>query len=96
MQLFLRIIILITLSLLGGLIFSFAVNLMVITGIVNVDNVRSGFGYEMTEKAVFVWIASVIIGIISIFMKSRWRCLLLLCPLFAPSVFAFLYAFSTS
>ena len=81
MQILLRIIVLLTIALLGGLCFSLAVNVIVMMGIVDVDNVKGGFGYEMTSKAVMVWIGSVMLGIISLFLQQKWRYVLLLSPL---------------
>ena len=94
MQMLLKIIILITIALLGGLLFSVAVNVMVMTNIVNVDNVKGTFGYEMTSKAVLIWGGSVVLGIISLFIKEKWRYILLLSPIYAPIIFALLYALS--
>ena len=94
MQMLLKILILITISLLGGLTFSIAVNIMIMTNIVDADTVQGGFGYLMTSKAVFIWILSVILGIISLFIKQKWRYFLLFSPLYAPIIFALLYALS--
>lgn len=96
MQMLFKIIVLITLSLLGGLVYSFVANLLIMTDIVKTDSVTSNFGYEMTSKAVLVWIVSVVIGIVSLFIKEKWRYILLICPLVMPSLFAFLYALSQS
>lgn len=94
MQNLFRFVVLIIIGLLGGLLFSFSVNIMIMTDILDVDNVRGGFGYEMTSKAVFVWVTAFVLGIISLFIKEKWRYILLLSPLYAPTVFALLYALS--
>ncbi len=96
MQMLFKIIILITLSLLGGLLYSFSANILIITNLLPAETVSSNFGYEMTSKAVFVWIVSVILGVISLFIEKKWRYFLLLCPLILPSLFALLYSLSYS
>lgn len=94
MQILLKILILITISLLGGLVFALAVNVMIMTNIVDADSVQGGFGYLMTSKAVFIWIVSVVLGIVSLFIKQKWRYFLLFSPLYAPILFALLYTLS--
>lgn len=96
MQVFFKIIVLITVSLLGGLLYSFSANILIMTNILPTESVSSNFGYEMTSKAVLVWGISVILGIISLFIKEKWRYFLLLCPLITPSLFALLYSLSHS
>ncbi len=94
MHIFLKIIILITLSLLGGLAYALTTNFLILANIVPFESVGENFGYEMTSKAVFVWIIAVILGITSLFIKQKWRYVLLLCPLVAPSIFALLFSLS--
>lgn len=96
MQMLFKIIILITLALLGGVLYSFSANILIMTNILPTETVSSNFGYEMTSKAVLVWIVSVVLGIISLFIKEKWRYFLLLCPLVTPSLFALLYSLSHS
>jgi hypothetical protein len=90
-----RIIVLVTIALLGWMLCLLAFHLMIITNIINTKTTGDGFGYEMTSKAVMVWIASVVLGIISLFIQQKWRYILLLAPIYAPVCFAFIYALSS-
>lgn len=94
MQILFRLIILVTLSLLGGLAYAFSANLLIMANAIPTDEITNNFGYTMTQRAVFVWIVAVLLGIISIFIQQKWRYILLLCPLVAPSLFALLYTVS--
>lgn len=94
MQMLFKITVLITLSLLGGLFYSITANILVLTDLIPVEDVSTSFGYEMTKKTVIVWSVCVGLGIISLFIKQKWRYILLLCPLIIPSVFAVLYSLS--
>jgi hypothetical protein len=96
MQIFLRFIVLITLSLLGALLFALSINLMIATRIIDTTIVYSGFGNDVTYNAVLVWVVCNILGIISVFIEQKWRYALLLSPLLAPSLYGFAYALFTS
>ena len=95
MQMAFKIIVLITLSLLGGLVYSLTANIFVMANMIPADTASNNFGYEMTQKAVFVWMGAIALGVVSLFIKKKWRYILLFCPLIAPSLFAFLYTLSS-
>jgi predicted membrane protein len=92
MEILLRFIILITLSLLGGLLYAVVMNLMIFTHLIDTSELYGNFGQDITNKTVMVWIVCIILGICSVFMEKKWRYALLLSPLFTPSIFAFFYA----
>ncbi len=92
MQIALKIVILITLSLLGGIFYALTANFLIMGNMIPTDSASGNFGYDMTSKTVFIWLVSVMLGIVSLFIKQKWRYILLLCPLLAPSAFAFLFA----
>ncbi len=47
-----------------------------------------GFGYVVTYNTSFVVMGSIVLGFFSIFIRQNWRYALLLCPLYAPGLFA--------
>lgn len=94
MKYFFRFLILFAFALIGGLLFSITVNILIMINAVPQENISAAFGYEMTNRAVIVWIVSVFIGILSIFMESKWRIALLFLPLLLPSLYAAIYTLS--
>lgn len=94
MKIFFRFLVLIILALCGGLAFSLTVNLLIMTNNIPTESLSNAFGYEMTNRAVLVWIASTAIAIISIFTEGKWRYALLALPLVAPSLYSILYSMS--
>lgn len=76
---------------LGGLAYALTANVLVLSGLLQADSVSTSFGVEMTHKAVLVWIACVAVGLAASFMRSKLRYILLLSPLYAPSLFALIY-----
>jgi len=96
MKIFFRLLVLIILALCGGLIFSLTVNVLIMAKIVPTESLSNAFGYEMTNRAVMVWIVSTAIAIISLFTDAKWRYALLAMPVIAPSLYSVLYAMSLS
>lgn len=94
MQIFLRFIVLITLALLGGLLYALSTNIFIMAGLLPTENLDGNVGFDMTQRATFVWIGATFLGLISIFIKEKWRYGLLILPLIAPSLFALLYSLS--
>lgn len=86
-----RFLTLVVLSLIGGLIVPVLFHLMIKFGLLNPDTAPEGFGNIMLEKATYVWMASVVIGLVGVFIKQEWRIALLLCPLTLPALFAVIY-----
>lgn len=94
MKIFFRLLILVILALLGGLVFSFTVNILIMAKTIPTENLSGAFGHEMTQRAVFVWMGSFALGLIGLFMQSKWRFAFFVLPLIAPSLYAVLYGMS--
>lgn len=91
MSIVLKLLWVIIISGLGGLAYALAVNIMVMSGLLSGDGITTSFGVEMTQKAVMVWLVCVPLSIWASFMQSKMRYILLLMPLYMPSVFALFY-----
>ena len=92
----LRLLILFSLSLLGGLVFSLSINFLIMGGLISADSVNEDFGQTLIEKAVYVWIGAVALGLIGVFMEYKTtRIALFACPLILPSLFALIYTLSS-
>lgn len=92
-----KILILSVIAGLGGLLYAFCANLFIKSGMMPVDAVDTAFGYQMTEKTVFVWLASLIPAAMCMFFAAgKWRWLIITAPLYAPSVFAVIYILTNS
>jgi hypothetical protein len=77
---------------LGGLAYALTANILVLSGTLQPDQVSTSFGVEMTSKAVMIWIVCVLLAITGSFMiASKWRYILVLSPIYAPSLFALIY-----
>lgn len=94
MKILFRLLVLIILSLLGGLLYSFTVNLLIIADMIPSNDLSGALGYEMTNRSVLVWIVSIMLALGSLFTDAKWRYGLLVLPLLAPSFYAALYAIS--
>ena len=90
-QILFRLLILITLSLLGGLLYPLTINLMVMADMFSTETMEGNFGYELTQKTVFVWLGAILIGFSALFIRSHWYKILICCPLIAPTLFALVY-----
>lgn len=75
----------------GYMAYPVTANLLVVSGLLQSGAVATAFGAEMTSKAVLVWLACVPLSVWASFMHSRMRYILLLAPLYAPSLFAVVY-----
>jgi len=92
MNIFLRILILISSCLLGITLYALTVNLLVFGGVVPENAEDINFGEILTQKATFVWLGAVVIGLCSLFIKIKGlRIAMLLAPLLIPSIFAVIY-----
>ena len=91
MTILLRLIWVVLIAGLGGLVYALTANILVMSGMLNADSVAAAFGFAMTQKAVLVWVGCVVLAVIASFMQGAFRYLLLLSPLYAPSIFAVIY-----
>lgn len=48
-------------------------------------------GYAILNKTSYIFMGAIFAGIISIFLAPNWRWVLLLAPLYAPTLFAITY-----
>ena len=91
MQIFYKLIILFIMLALGWLLPSLIINLLLKANMLGAefssDNLKS-----MVEKIALIWIGTGALGIISLFIKQKWRYILLLSPLLAPSAFVIIFA----
>jgi len=90
MQMLYKIIILITLAALGWLLYPLMINLLIKINIMDTsfasDNLQ-----RMTQNVVFVWILGTLLGIISLFIKQKWRYVLLAFTVAAPSLYGLIF-----
>jgi len=82
-------------ALLGGVVYALSINLLVGTGAFSNQQIESNIGYVMTQKAVYVWLVSIMVGGLSLFIKKKWGYALLSLPFWTPSAFAFIYTLLT-
>ncbi len=80
---------LVVISFLGGTLYAICVNAFVYFGAMP-ENLPDGTGYGnyLTQQAAFVWMASIVVGIISLFIRQNWRLIFYFAPLYAPSLYA--------
>lgn len=81
-------------TLLGGIFVPVITNLVILSGGVDSSSLPENFGAIMMHKTVFVWLACILIGFASLFIKSKWRYVLTLSPLYMPSLFVIMYSLS--
>ncbi len=81
--------------LLGGVLYAITMNVLIKIGAFSSDNLDSNIGHIATEKAVYVWLITSLIGGCHVFMNDKWRYLALL-PLISPSIFIIFYILSAS
>ncbi len=76
---------------LGFILYAIVTNILVMAGLTPSGDGSEGFGKDMTHKAMIVFMASLPIGLISLFIKDNWRWVPYLSPLYAPSLFAIVH-----
>lgn len=91
-----KILVLILLAAAGFILIPLMVNLIIWAGMLNSETVPEGFLKDMIQKSSFVWLGSIAIGIISLFIEQKWRIIFLLCPLILPPLFTFFYTIMQS
>ncbi len=87
-EFFIRFAGLILIALAAGPLYAVTFNLLVFFNIVPLENADKAFGTIVTTRATYVWLACLLPGFASLFMRTKWRLLLYFAPLFAPSLFA--------
>lgn len=94
MEWIIKILSLVVIALIGFTLVSVNLNLMTVFNVIDVDAVDSSFGNTIINRAVIVWQVSVLIALGSLFIKQKWRYILTLLPIYAPSLFALIFALS--
>lgn len=94
MQMLFRIIVLVTIIVLGWLLGLFIVNVLIKIGMTKAELAGSeltGQDLETISKyIIFAWLVGIGSGIISLFMHNKWRYVLLLGPLLVPTLSSFI------
>ncbi len=86
-----RILVLLVIAAAGFISVAFTINLLIYFGILNVENAPNNFLQTMALKATYVWMGAMVLGVISLFIRQKWRITLLLCPLILPALFTIVY-----
>ena len=77
---------------LGGLLYALSANIFIMAGMMPTEAVDTAPGYQMTQQAVYSWMISVLISILAAFLiKSRWRWILVLSPIYVPTTAALIF-----
>ena len=91
MDILYKILVLILISVAGLLILPFMPHLLIILNVIDTQNIAPNYLEDSFTKTSFVWMGSVLIGMISLFIQQKWRIILLLCPLAIPAIFFIAY-----
>lgn len=67
------------------------INLMIWSGLLNSETVPPNFLNNLITQTSYVWVGSILAGIVSLFIKEKWRIALLICPLILPALFTVIY-----
>lgn len=84
----------IVIALIGFSLVPLMANLLTLLNIIDVEKIPDGFGNAMITRATYIWLGSVGLAIFSLFIVAKWRYILKLAPLYAPTIFIIIYAFS--
>ena len=91
MQTLYKILVLVFLAAAGFFLVPLVIHVTIWADILNSEAVPQDFLKNMIQKASFVWMGSIVAGIVSLLIQQSWRIVLLLCPLILPSLFTFIY-----
>ena len=75
-------------------LYALSINLMIMINLFPHDSLNYDLGQDMTQKAIFVWMGSLVFGVASIFAQEKWVLFLRLIPLLTPTIFALFYVSS--
>lgn len=84
----------IAIAIAGGFLCAITANILVALGLVPDMLGAQPFGKAMLTNAVFVWMGTILVSFISVFIKDNWRWVLYTAPLYAPSIFAIIFTLS--
>lgn len=88
-----RFLLLIVFALLAGPLYALTINMMIALDIFQTGEVNFSMGEAITHKSALIWMGSLIIGAVGIFIKSK-NFYFFAVPLIAPSLFSIIYALS--
>lgn len=74
-------------AVLGIFLYALAFQLLVGTGVMTADMDGEGYGYLLTQKAVIVWLAAILIALVGTFVRENWRWPLIAAPAYAPALY---------
>jgi hypothetical protein len=89
-----RILLFIILAILAGPLYALMINILIATNIFESSEVNFSLGESMTKKATYVWLVSLVIGLVGVFVRHKKYFYFFFIPLIAPSAFAVIYAIS--
>lgn len=75
----------------GSFLYVLTFHGLVLAGLMPEKLGQQGFGYALTYRTSFVFMAAILAGIVSLFIRQSWRLVLLLSPLYAPCLFAIVF-----
>lgn len=75
-------------ALLGIFLYALAFQLLVGMGAVAADLDGEGYGFILTQRAVLVWLVSILIALGGLFVRPSWRWTLIAAPAYAPALYA--------
>lgn len=75
----------------GILLYAVTVNILILFGLMPDSLHGQGFGYALTSQTIYVAMGTILISVAGIFIRQKWRNVLYLAPLYAPSVFAIIF-----
>ena len=59
---------------------------LIVTGAMPTDAPETGFGPLLMQRAIWVWMGSIVFALAGVPINGGWRWLFLLAPLYAPSL----------
>ena len=89
-----KILVLIFVTALGFFLVPLMVNILIKVDLLDTATVTQDFVKEMVRNSTYIWMGTIVLGIVSLFIKQSWRIALLLCPLILPSLYLVIYAIS--
>lgn len=87
-----KILLIIMSAIIGWFLFAVSANILLFTNAFSEEAIANNVGFNMTQKAINVWLVSLFLSGGVFIFKDKFRYFFLLLPLITPSIFAVLYA----